>query len=70
MIGCLKCFLGPAVRLRAWITEVIRQHCHGDVISQVAKSICHLHQKIELIQHYRLKGLYNINLITSRQLQT
>lgn len=42
----------------------------SDMISQVAKSICHLHQQIELILHYRRWGLYNINVITSSGLQT
>lgn len=41
-----------------------------DMISQVAKSICHLHPQIELILYYRLWGLYNINVITSSGLQT
>lgn len=62
--------LGFTAQFKARITEVIKQHCLCDMISQVAKSICHLHQQIELILHYRLRGLYNINVITSSGLQT
>lgn len=61
---------GVTAQFKAGITEVIKQHCLCDMISQVAKSICHLHRQIELILHYRLWGLYNINVITSSGLQT
>lgn len=48
--------LGFIAQFKARITEVIKQHCLCDMISQVAKSVCHLHQQIELILHYRLWG--------------